>query len=63
MLIVVTEKSDKISTRSLSNGDVLEIKSEPEEVHDCKSEQIENQSESSELSQKVKIFGGNESGS
>ena len=49
MLIVVTEKSDKIYARSQSNEDICEIKSEPKELnvmnemneHDFMSEQIE----------------------
>ena len=63
MLIVVTENSENICTRSQSNEDIFEIKSEPKEVHDCMSEQIENNSESSELSQKVDEFSENKSGS
>ena len=61
-----TKESDKFSAKSLSNEDISEFKLEPDDFYDSMvavSEQIENNSVSSELSQNVEIFGENVSGS
>ena len=49
----------QISTNLSSNEDIVEIKFEPDEFHDSINdipEQIENKSDSSELSQNVEKF-------
>ena len=57
--IDVTKESNKIRTKPSSNEDSTEIKLEPDDLNDSMvdaSEQIENKSDSSELSQNVEIF-------
>ena len=66
LFIAVTKESDEISTKSPSNEDILEIKLEPDDF--CNSivnvsEQIENNSDCTELAQNVDKFGGILSGS
>ena len=58
--------SDKVSTKQSSIGDGAEIKLESDDFHDSMvdvSEQIENKSDSSVLSQNVEKFSENVSGS
>ena len=59
-------ESDKISTKLPSDQDLTGIKLEPDDVHESMvdiSEQIENKSDDSELSQNVDNFGENVAGS
>ena len=59
-------ESDKISTKLPSDQDLTVIKLEPDDVHESMvdiSEQIENKSDDSELSQNVDNFGENVAGS
>ena len=63
--IDLTEGSNKINTNSSSNEDGADIKLEPDDIHDSivdVSEQIENNSVNSQLSQNVNTFGKNLSG-
>ena len=64
--IAFTNNPDKISSKSSSNEDGTEFKLEPDDFHDCivgAADQIENNSDSSELSQNVDKFGENVAGS
>ena len=60
LFIAVTEVTDRVSTKSPSDEDITDVKFEPDNFIDSMidvSEQIENRSDSSILSQNVEKFG------